>query len=54
MTQVQKLLKLRGKLFLLENTQDRVNLHLIFRTLPGWWLSEDPDRKMSPNTPLKP
>ncbi|KAL9127721.1 MAG: hypothetical protein Q9217_003451 [Psora testacea] len=52
MTNVRKLLKPGGKLFLLETTQDRVDLHMIFGTLPGWWLSEEPDRKMSPNAPL--
>ena len=53
MTHVRKLLKPGGKLFLLETTQDRVDLHLVFGTLPGWWLSEEPDRKMSPNASLK-
>lgn len=53
MTHVRKLLKPGGKLFLLENTQDQIDLHLIFGTLPGWWLSEEPDRRMSPNVPLK-
>lgn len=53
MTHVRKLLKPGGKLSLLETTQDRVDLHLIFGTLQGLWLSEEPDRKMSPNAPLK-
>lgn len=49
MTHVRKLLKPGGKLILLENTQDRIDMHLIFGTLPGWWLSEEPERKTSPN-----
>lgn len=49
---VRKLLKPGGKLFLIENTQDTLDLQLIFGTLPGWWLSEEPERKMSPNAGL--
>ena len=53
MKNVRKLLKPGGKLFLLETTQDRLDLHLVFGTLPGWWLSEEPDRKLTPHAPLK-
>lgn len=53
MTNVRKLLKPGGKLILVENTQDTLDLQLIFGTLPGWWLSEEPERKMSPSAPLK-
>lgn len=53
MANVRKLLKPGGKLLLLENTQDRIDMHMIFGTFPGWWLSEEPERKMSPNAPLK-
>lgn len=52
MQHVRKLLKPGGKLLLLENTQDQIDLHLIFGTLPGWWLGEEPDRRMSPNAPI--
>lgn len=52
LTNVRKLLKPGGRLFLVENTQDTLDLQLIFGTLPGWWLSEEPERKMSPNAPL--
>lgn len=53
LTNARKLLKPGGKLFLIENTQDTLDLQLIFGTLPGWWLSEETERKMSPNVPLK-
>ncbi|KAL7951495.1 hypothetical protein V8C42DRAFT_356758 [Trichoderma barbatum] len=35
-----------GKPIMLEITQDRLDAQLVFGTLPGWWLSEEPDRKM--------
>ncbi|KAH0433744.1 hypothetical protein CcaCcLH18_05731 [Colletotrichum camelliae] len=53
MSNVRKLLKPNGKLLMIETTQDRLDLHLIFGTLPGWWLSEEPDRNMSPNVSLQ-
>ena len=53
MTNVRKLLKPGGKLIFVENTRDTLDLQLIFGTLPGWWLSEEPERKMSPSAPLK-
>ncbi|KAI8630635.1 hypothetical protein F5Y19DRAFT_483957 [Xylariaceae sp. FL1651] len=52
MANVRKLLKPGGRLILVENTQDTLDLQLIFGTLPGWWLSEESERKMSPNAPL--
>ncbi|KAH7143722.1 hypothetical protein EDB81DRAFT_935118 [Dactylonectria macrodidyma] len=52
MSHVRKLLKPGGKLLLAEATQDRLDVQLIFGTLPGWWLSEEPYRKMSPNVSL--
>jgi malonyl CoA-acyl carrier protein transacylase/ubiquinone/menaquinone biosynthesis C-methylase UbiE len=52
MTNVRKLLKPGGKLLLIETTTDRLDLQLVFGTLPGWWLSEEPDRQKSPNVPL--
>lgn len=51
-TNVRKLLKPGGKLILVENARDTLDMQLIFGTLPGWWLSEEPERKMSPNVPL--
>lgn len=53
MTHVRKLLKPGGKLLMVEATQDRLDTQLIFGTFPGWWLSEESDRKMSPNASLK-
>jgi NADPH:quinone reductase-like Zn-dependent oxidoreductase/malonyl CoA-acyl carrier protein transacylase len=49
----RKLLAENGKMVLVETTQDMPEVHLIFGTLPGWWLSEEPERKYSPNLPLK-
>lgn len=49
MTHVRKLLKPGGKLLIVEATQDRLDTQLIFGTLEGWWLSEEPARKTSPN-----
>lgn len=46
---VRKLLKPTGKLVLLESTQDSLDIQLAFGTLPGWWLSQEPERNMSPN-----
>ena len=51
-TNIRKLLKPGGQLFLLENTQDQVDMHMIFGTLLGWWFSKEPERRMSPNAPL--
>ena len=53
MSHVRKLLKPGGKLLLVETTQDRLDMQLIFGTLPGWWLSQEPFRKHSPNASLK-
>ncbi|KAI0474774.1 reducing type I polyketide synthase [Xylaria cf. heliscus] len=52
MGNVRKLLKDNGKLVLVETTRDAPDMHLVFGTLPGWWLSEEPERKLGPNMPL--
>jgi acyl transferase domain-containing protein/NADPH:quinone reductase-like Zn-dependent oxidoreductase/ubiquinone/menaquinone biosynthesis C-methylase UbiE len=49
---VHKLLKPGGKLVMVETTQDAMDVQLVFGTLPGWWLSKEPERKYSPNMPL--
>ena len=49
---MRKLLKPGGQLVLMENTRDRLDMQVIFGTLPDWWGSEEPDRKMSPNASL--
>ncbi|KAK1772875.1 hypothetical protein QBC33DRAFT_584336 [Phialemonium atrogriseum] len=53
MRNVRRLLKDGGKLLLVETTRDTIDGHLIFGTLPGWWLSEEPERKLSPNMSLE-
>ncbi|KAF7194934.1 Highly reducing polyketide synthase pks5 [Pseudocercospora fuligena] len=42
---VRRLLKRTGKLVFLEGVRHRHDHELIFGTLPGWWLSEDPERQ---------
>lgn len=49
MENVKSLLKDQGKLILVETTRDTAEVQLIFGTLPGWWLSEEPERRNSPN-----
>ncbi|KAM5483533.1 Type I Iterative PKS [Microsporum canis] len=53
MNHVRKLLKPGGTLLLIEATADRLEGQLIFGTLPGWWLGEEPERQNSPNAPLE-
>lgn len=48
MSNVRKLLKDQGKLVLFESVVDWPALHLIFGTLPDWWLGEEAERSMSP------
>ncbi|KAL9123055.1 MAG: hypothetical protein Q9187_000382 [Circinaria calcarea] len=49
MTNVRRLLKPGGKLIMVETTQDAIDVQLVFGTLSGWWLSEEEERKHSPN-----
>jgi acyl transferase domain-containing protein/NADPH:quinone reductase-like Zn-dependent oxidoreductase len=53
MTNVHRLLKPGGKLIMVETTQDAMDVQMVFGTLPGWWLSEEKERKYSPNMPLE-
>ncbi|KAL8737123.1 MAG: hypothetical protein Q9181_001994 [Wetmoreana brouardii] len=46
---VQRLLRPGGKLMMIETTNDAIDIQMIFGTLPGWWLSEEPERKNSPS-----
>jgi len=39
MTNVRKLLKPGGKLFIIETTQDQMDIQFVFGFLQGWWLS---------------
>ncbi|KAH8900475.1 hypothetical protein GQ53DRAFT_862683 [Thozetella sp. PMI_491] len=50
---VRKLLKPGGKVLLVETTQDRLDMQLVFGTLPGWWLGEQDGRETSPNVPAQ-
>lgn len=42
---VRKLLKPGGKLVMLEGTKHGIGFEIIWGSLPGWWLSEDPERQ---------
>ena len=49
LSNAKRLLKPGGKLLLFEITNTEVLLsHFCFGTLPGWWLSEDKDRRWGP------
>ncbi|OQE38549.1 hypothetical protein PENCOP_c008G00808 [Penicillium coprophilum] len=48
MRNVRRLLKPGGRLILVEATRDEMNIQMVFGTLPGWWLSEEPERRLSP------
>ncbi|KAK3683390.1 hypothetical protein B0T22DRAFT_430696 [Podospora appendiculata] len=52
MTNVRTLLKPGGKLLLAESTKDHMDLQFAFGLLPGWWLSVEPERNMSPSLTL--
>ncbi|KAL2813950.1 hypothetical protein BDW59DRAFT_24526 [Aspergillus cavernicola] len=49
LSNVRRLLKPGGRLILVETTRDDVDVFLTFGLLPGWWLSEEPERKSSPS-----
>lgn len=49
MQNVRKLLKPGGKLFIMETTQDQMDVQFVFGFLSGWWLSEEEERKFSPS-----
>ncbi|KND87310.1 Lovastatin diketide synthase LovF [Tolypocladium ophioglossoides CBS 100239] len=49
MDHVHRLMKPGATLLLMETTQDQVDLQFIFGLLPGWWLSEEPERRSSPS-----
>jgi len=40
MSNVRKLLKPGGKLFIMETTQDQLDIQFVFGFLQGWWLSK--------------
>lgn len=49
MDHVRRLMKPGATLLLMETTHDQLDLGFIFGLLPGWWLSEEPERKSSPS-----
>ncbi|KAK3399711.1 putative polyketide synthase [Sordaria brevicollis] len=49
MRNVRSLLKPGGKLFMVETTQDQMDVQFVFGFLSGWWLSEEEERKFSPS-----
>lgn len=49
MDHVHRLMKPGATLLLMETTHDQLDLGFIFGLLPGWWLSEEPERKSSPS-----
>lgn len=49
LSNVRKLLKPGGKLILVETTKDQLDLFFTFGLLPGWWLSEEPERQSTPS-----
>lgn len=49
LSNVRKLLKPGGNLILVETTRDQLDLFFTFGLLPGWWLSEEPERKSTPS-----
>lgn len=51
---VRKLLKSGGKLILVETTNDQLDLCFVFGLLPGWWLSEEPERQARQTPSLSP
>ncbi|KAJ5621531.1 hypothetical protein N7528_006314 [Penicillium herquei] len=49
MSNVRSLMKPGASLLLMETTRDQIDLQFIFGLLPGWWLSEEPERHSSPS-----
>ncbi|KAI2885910.1 hypothetical protein CBS11852_8117 [Aspergillus niger] len=52
LTHVRKLLKPGGKLILMETTRDELDVFFAFGLLPGWWLSEEEERRTTPSLTL--
>ncbi|KAL4940241.1 hypothetical protein BDV06DRAFT_224294 [Aspergillus oleicola] len=49
MSNVRRLMKPGAALLMIEITQDSMDLQLAFGLLPGWWLSEEPERAFGPS-----
>jgi acyl transferase domain-containing protein/NADPH:quinone reductase-like Zn-dependent oxidoreductase/SAM-dependent methyltransferase len=52
MANVRSLMKPSATLLLMETTQGTVDKEFTFGLLPGWWLSEEPERQTSPSLTL--
>ncbi|KAL4883330.1 polyketide synthase [Aspergillus karnatakaensis] len=52
MANVKKLLKPEGQLLIVEGTRDTLDVSLTFGVLPGWWLGEEEERRLSPKLTL--
>jgi NADPH:quinone reductase-like Zn-dependent oxidoreductase/acyl transferase domain-containing protein/NAD(P)-dependent dehydrogenase (short-subunit alcohol dehydrogenase family) len=52
LSHVRKLLNPGGKLVLVETTNDQLDLFFTFGLLPGWWLSEEEERQLTPSLTL--
>ncbi|KAL4803093.1 hypothetical protein BDV18DRAFT_163154 [Aspergillus unguis] len=52
MSHVRQLIKPGGTLLMIETTQDQIDTQFAFGLLPGWWLSEEPERAFSPSLAL--
>ncbi|KAI0572271.1 Polyketide synthase phosphopantetheine-binding domain [Pyrenophora tritici-repentis] len=52
MAHVRSLMKPGASLLLMETTKDQIDMQFIFGLLPGWWLSEEPERVASPTLSL--
>ncbi|KAI1421079.1 hypothetical protein F5Y12DRAFT_790457 [Xylaria sp. FL1777] len=53
MAYVRSLMKPGAKLLLMEWTQDQLDVQFSFGLLPGWWLSEEPERRNTPSLSLE-
>ncbi|KAF8849554.1 type I polyketide synthase [Acephala macrosclerotiorum] len=52
MSNVRKLLKPGGRLLIVEGTRDTLDVSLVFGILPGWWLGQEQERRLSPKLPI--
>ena len=53
MANVHSLMKPGATLLMMETTQDQVDIQFTFGLLPGWWLSEEPERQSSPSLTIQ-
>ncbi|RDW73588.1 reducing type I polyketide synthase [Coleophoma crateriformis] len=48
MSNVRKLIRSGGRLLVIEGTRDTLDISLVFGVLPGWWLGQEEERRLSP------